>query len=89
MKQAELYKIVEVIKNTYNGIVDEIHTQVEPSTSMLQAIKILGQKEGAEMAMIGILHALLSCYGIEIEMEISDGRKLSLGGKNGPTVKDN
>ena len=80
MTEQELQDIMEVIRKAYNGTVHKIQEQVEkPSISVEDAFRVIALKEGAEMAMMNIVHMILWAYGLECEMTTSDGEKVRLG----------
>ena len=79
MTNEELGQLLDEIKSSYNTLLEQIVKGVMPAMSVEKAVKIEGWKEGAEMAFVAICHTILSCYGVEADLELSDGRKIALG----------
>ena len=81
MTNDELGKLLDVIKDSYNALLEGIVKQVKPAMKIEKALMIEGQKEGAEMAFVAICHTILSCYGAEAEAQLSNGQTITLGDK--------
>ncbi len=79
MTNEELGQLLDMIKSSYNTLLEGIIKDVKPAMDIAKALKIEGRKEGAEMALVAICHTILSCYGVEANLELSNGQTITLG----------
>lgn len=79
MTNEELGQLLDMIKSSYNTLLEGIIKDVKPAMDIAKALKIEGRKEGAEMALVAICHTILSRYGVEANLELSNGQTITLG----------
>ncbi len=79
MTNEELGKLLNEVKNSYNSLTEQIAKKVLPAMEVEKALKIEGWKEGAQMAFVAICHTIASCYGVEVDIQLSDGQTLTVG----------
>ncbi len=79
MTNKELEQLMEEIKKSYNMLLEKIVEDVKPTMSAEEAVMVAGRKEGAEMALVLICNTILACYGVEANLELSNGQTVTLG----------
>lgn len=75
----ELGKLLIEVKNSYNSLAEQIAKKALPAMEVEMALKIEGWKEGAQMAFVAICHTIASYYGVEMDIQLSDGQTLTVG----------
>ena len=81
MTNEELGQLLDEIKDSYNMLLEKIVEGVKPAMDAEEAVMIVGRKEGAEMALAVICDTILACYGVEANLELSNGQTVTLGSR--------